>query len=289
MTDTETRPKRVRPPRPRPAQREVIDVVDLARHPNGTIDALAEMQKQIDELRAGRLNTVPSQAVNQIGQGRVADDAELTPWQVQLRAETKVKDPATMKHDEPDRNVPPRLYMKPDGSIVSLQGDKNNRAYYTDVKGFRLLDADEARHYLTHERPKIVALQNKRAHAINALRRAVSLDPILASGLDPTWERDLDKMTLGELEGQMAEIMGTPLADGRPRRVLQRLPRLIDQDARVADAEAKQLLAGVENSPSRSAQAYLEQQARGEPGPRIPVAGRRGEFEVTASNSAQFV
>lgn len=242
MTESESdisatsRPKRPRPARQRPP----------VRHANGNVDALAEMQARLDALETGRMRTVESEPYNTIPAQRVVDDEELTEWQREIRRGTQTKDPASMVRKEPNYNIPTRWYMKGDGTIVSLQGDAKNLAYYTDVKGFHVLSDAEARHYLKTERPRIVKVQRAKASVINNIRRAVRLDPVLESGLDPSWETDLDKMTISELRAQYDEIAGSPTSDGRPRRTFKRPERLQDEDDRKAMAEAERLLKGVE-------------------------------------------
>ena len=75
-------------------------------------------------------------------------------------------------------NYPQRWYLKPDGTVVSLQGDPQNRAYYQD-KGFRMLSDSlgrdghsEVRQYLDVEYPKLLKQQRDKAALINAIRRA---------------------------------------------------------------------------------------------------------------------
>lgn len=235
--------------RPRPPRRRAPPAAS-----NGHTDpVVAELLARIEQLeqQPARVPYVDGQPANIVAGGRVADDAELTPWQRQVRERTRPKDPVEMVRTEPAYNVPERWYMKPDGEVVSLQGDSRNLAYYTDVKGFHLLSREEEQHYLTVEKPKIVRLQQQRANLINGIRRAVQLDPVLAAGLDPSWEIDLDHMTVAELQSQFDEIASTPTSDGRQRKMFKRLPRLQDADDRRAEAEQARLLAGVESTPPR--------------------------------------
>lgn len=256
MIDTESqaaaprRPPRPRTPPPRPARHangttDVVDVAELARQNRLLL-------KRIEQLeRSGGTRFVES-APEPKGESRVADDEELTPWQRQLRKETKPT-PADYGGDrEPSYNVGLRHFMKPSGAIVELQGDAKNRAYYID-KGYRLLSPDEVTHWLKVERPTVLKLQREKANLINTIRRAVQVDPALAAGLDPSWETDLDHMTAPELQNQLEQIAGMPTVDGRPRRIMQRLPRLQDADTRRAEQETSKLLAGVETETDRDA------------------------------------
>src|SRR5262249_38784709 len=154
-------------------------------------------------------------------------------------------------------------------------------SYYTDVKGFRVLSTEETKQYITVERPKIVKIQMAKANAINTLRRVIDLDPALKAGLDPNWENDLDHMTVVELEAQIDEIRGMPTTDGRPRRILRRLPRFEDADARRADEEAERLMAGVETTAPRQVVERFTSE--------IPQPQKTRTVEITSRNAAQFM
>lgn len=86
-----------------------------------------------------------------------------------------------------------RLYMRPDGMVVSLQGDPQNRAYYRD-KGFVELSetrpADgglsERQRYEREYHPQIVAEQRRKAEAINMVRRIGQHNPSL--NVEYPWE-----------------------------------------------------------------------------------------------------
>jgi len=282
-TDQDARPTAKRP-RPRPAPRrraskeqaEPVDVATIASQ-------LAALEAKLAALESPHaMRYVASEPANVVGTPRVADDEELTDWQLRVRDKT-APTPTGIVRQGKAYNIAPRLYMKPDGTVVSLQGDDQNYSYYVDKKHFHALTDEEAREYLSVERPKIVKRQQERANLINVIRRAVALDPALAAGLDPSWERDLDRMTTAELQAQLDEIASTPTSSGQKRRMMRRLPRLEDADARAADAEAERLLAGVETTPSRTAQAAFE-------AAQVPVPGRAGghAIEVTPRNFNQF-
>jgi hypothetical protein len=213
---------------------------------------------------------------------RIADDSELTEWQLSLRRETRVKDPASMLRTEPSYNVPHRYYMRPDGDIVSLQADGVNLAYYTDKIGFRVLSPDEERYYLKVERPRIVKFQQRKASLINVGRATVARDVTLQAGLPSTWETDMDKMTIPELEAFNDELANTPTADGKPRRMFKRLERLQSADDRRADAEAERMLQGIE---TRETRENLERKLSAE---GANARTFRHEYEVTQANAHMF-
>src|SRR5215831_16195399 len=86
---------------------------------------------------------------------------------------------ATQPKKGQNYNYPLRWFLKPDGSVVQLQGDPQNRAYYTD-KGYHELreqpgrggERSEVEQYLQVEYPKILEVQREKAALINAIRRA---------------------------------------------------------------------------------------------------------------------
>jgi hypothetical protein len=107
-------------------------------------------------------------------------------------------------------NYPLRWYAKPDGDIVQLQSDPQNRALYTDL-GFHLLadvaargeSMSEVEEWERLERPKVIAEQRKRAKLINAIRKADTKDPTLATLIDTD---TIDSQSTEELEATIVEI-----------------------------------------------------------------------------------
>jgi hypothetical protein len=104
-------------------------------------------------------------------------------------------------------NYPQRRYLKPDGSVVLLQGDPVNRAYYQD-KGYQLLSQtpgrdgglSEEQQYVQLEYPKILKEQREKAAIINAIRRAGE------RYRDLNLEDTFDEYTVDELREYLADI-----------------------------------------------------------------------------------
>ena len=138
-------------------------------------------------------------------------------------------------------NYPLRQYLKPDGTVVRLQGDPQNRAYYAD-KGFRELrqqpgrdgGLSEADQYNQVEYPKILQEQRTKAALINAIRRAGE------RYRDLSLEDTFDDYSVEEIREYLAEIKRET---GKDIRVV--MPR--KAAAREA-AEDARLLQGVETS-----------------------------------------
>jgi hypothetical protein len=141
-------------------------------------------------------------------------------------------------------NYPYRLYLKPDGTVVQLQGDPNNRALYQD-KGYRLLSEtpsrsgkSEADTYRQDEYPTILKEQRDKAALINAIRRAAERDP----GLN--LETTFDDYSVIELRDYLKQIKDET---GREIRVI--LPKRAAAREAARDA---QLLSGVETNATAS-------------------------------------
>lgn len=221
---------------------EVDDVATIAQR----LDALEAENRalRVAVAHARDLPTVPTETPPTAG--RIADNEELSDWQRSIRERTRSLPPGSGTHGK-SYNHPEVWFMKPDGAIVQLQGDPNSCAYYR-TKGFHQLLPEEVKHWLSTERPGVLKHQQDKANMINMIRRAVAIDTALLAGLDPSWETDLDRMTVDELRQQLQDIKNTPTADGRPRRLMARPRRLQDADDRRAQAEMEHMLNGVETS-----------------------------------------
>lgn len=141
-------------------------------------------------------------------------------------------------------NYPQKLYLKPDGTVVALQGDPQNRAYYQD-KGYKMLSdapgrdgSSEVRQYVQVEQPKILKQQRDKAALINAIRRAAERDPTL------NLETTFDDYSLEEVREYLADIKAQT---GKDIRVI--LPKRAQARE---DAQDAALLTGIETSETRS-------------------------------------
>lgn len=100
----------------------------------------------------------------------------------------------------PAYNHPLQAFMRPDGDVVTLQGDPINFSYYTK-KGYAPLSDEEVRVWREEVRPKTLAEQRARAGLITAIRRVASKFPLLEI------QADLEYMSEPELR-QMADQLG---------------------------------------------------------------------------------
>lgn len=138
-------------------------------------------------------------------------------------------------------NYPLKSYLKPDGSVVRLQGDPQNRAYYQD-KGYHMLSEQPTRdggpseldQYWKVEYPKILQDQRQKAAIINAIRRAGERYK------DLSLEDTFDDFSVEELREYLAQIKAET---GKDIRVI--LPK---RTAAREAAENARLLEGVETS-----------------------------------------
>jgi hypothetical protein len=172
----------------------------------------------------------------------------------------RLLDQAPPEASQPKRgqnyNYPTRLYLKPDGRVVTLQGDPGNRAYYQD-KGYHLLSdtpgraggKSELRQYVEDEYPKLLAEQREKAAIINAIRKANERDRNL--NLEDTF----DDYTVDELRTYLKQIKEETGKDIRvvvPKRAA----------ARQAADEAR-LIQGVETADEASIEGLQSKLERG--------------------------
>jgi hypothetical protein len=160
-------------------------------------------------------------------------------------------------------NYPQRHYLKTDGSVVLLQGDPQNRAYYQD-KGYRLLSEapsrngglSEVNQYRSVEYPKVLEQQRQKAALINAIRRAGE------RYRDLNLEDTFDDYSIEEIREYLADIKRET---GKDIRVV--LPKRTAAREEAADAA---LLRGVETSATMSIEAL---QAKIEGGRSATIEG----------------
>jgi hypothetical protein len=154
-------------------------------------------------------------------------------------------------------NYEERLYLKPDGTVVQLQGDPHNRAYYQD-KGYHMLSdspgrnsqKSEVRQYLEDEYPKLLKEQREKAAIINAIRRAESRDAAL------NIDTDYDIMSVQELRDFLKQVKEE---SGKNIKVIVGKHR---DDA--PDATERRLLQGVDTTAQSSIEALQAQLTRGQ-------------------------
>jgi hypothetical protein len=166
--------------------------------------------------------------------------------------------PAQPKRGQ-DYNFPQRLFLKPDGEVVWLQGDPNNEAYYRK-KGFYLLSEQpmrgqsksEVRQFLEDEYPAILERQIEKASIINAIRRAVSNDRNLNVSED-----DWENYTVEEMRDVLEQIKEET---GRNIRVIK--PRIKSKES-----EVDRMLSGLETTEDTSIEAVVARRRRGQEAP----------------------
>lgn len=234
MSDTEPTAPAARPRPPR--RRSPPSTVGAS---NGHTDpVVAELLARIEQLeQPGRMPYVPASPQPRAAPTAV-DPRSLSPWLQELLADTHE---VTQPEPEPGFNIPPRRYLKPDGSVVQLQGDAKSRAYYVD-KGFRVLSRDEEKRYLEHEHPRLLADQRRKAHLVGSLRKLIEREPQLMGYVgDNEWDNGLSSMTIAELEEEWERLIGYSV---NPSQKLPRQPRF-------REAAPEEAMKGVETIPPR--------------------------------------
>ena len=161
-----------------------------------------------------------------------------------------------------------RRYLKPDGTVVTLQGDPQNRAYYQD-KGFHMLAQNpgrdggpsEEQQYLQQEYPRLLKEQREKAALINAIRRAGE------RYRDMHLEDTFDEYSVDEIREYLRQIKDET---GKDIRVI--LPKRAQARE---DAQEARLLAGVETAATQSIEALQAKLERGQGYDPIEQAQRR--------------
>ena len=165
-------------------------------------------------------------------------------------------------------NYPYRWYLKTDGSVVQLQGDPQNRAYYQDL-GYHMLGQapgrggglSEEQQYVQVEYPKILKQQREKAGLINAIRRAGE------RYRDLNLEDTFDDYSVEEIREYLREIK---TETGKDIRVV--LPK---RAAAREAAEDARLLSGVETAETMSIEGLQSKLEQGHGYDPIDQARRR--------------
>jgi len=118
-----------------------------------------------------------------------------------LEARATPAGPAT--HHTLAYNFPLTWYRRPDGDIVQLQSDPNNRTMYEDL-GFVLLRPAEVREWELEVRPVVVAEQKKKAQLITGIRNLVARHPQVALLDDDNF--GLRDLSLDELQQEFDQL-----------------------------------------------------------------------------------
>jgi len=163
-------------------------------------------------------------------------------------------------------NYPQRLFLKPDGTVVSLQGDPGNRAYYQD-KGYHLLTdtpgraggKSEVRQFNEDEYPLLLKQQREKAAIINAIRRAGE------RYRDLSLEDTFDEYSIDELREYLKQVKDET---GKDIRVIVPKRQQAQQDA--TDAR---LLTGVETAETRSLEGLQSMLERNRQSPDLVQGG----------------
>lgn len=164
-------------------------------------------------------------------------------------------------HHALNYNYPLAWYRRPDGDIVQLQSDPNNRAMYEDL-GFVILRPPEAVEWEHEVRPEVIRDQKRKAQLITGIRSLIARHPQMALLDDDNFGlRDLD---IDELETEFNQLCEQ--AGYKPR-----LPRIPAEKAPTKEAA----LAGVETSAGHSQEELSSKLQRGEGYDPIDQARRR--------------
>ena len=233
--------------------------------------AVAPLQQRLDAIERVAPTSGASNFVEAEPEPRAmpstAIEGDLTDWQRSLQERTSPLPEGPIRATQA-YNYPMRRYVKHDGSVVQLQGDPQNRAYYRD-KGLIELTPEQERHYLEVEYPQILERQREKADLINTIRRAGERYK------DLHLEDTFDDYSIEEIREYLADIKRDTGKDIRVIRPRRQAVREAAEDAR--------LMAGVDTTPPHSRVAEFEaEQDRA----RARRTGR--QIEVTPQNFNQF-
>jgi hypothetical protein len=144
--------------------------------------------------------------------------------------------PKDYVRNDPGFNYPMLWYCRPDGDVVQLQGDPNNRAMYEDL-GFHVLTRPEVQQWESVERAKVVAAQKEKAGIITAIRTYAARTPGYVLEYDqPNTDEAFSDMSIDRLREVVAEIeqeKGSKIRTPRPKPE----PKTSKADAQVSGIE----------------------------------------------------
>jgi hypothetical protein len=204
----ENEPRRPPPRRARPVPKTKTPAKTLS---NGTPDKLVEMERE---------------------------------WDAKLAARARPADEPSNRHPLA-YNFPLAYVRRPDGDIVQLQSDPNNRMLYEDL-GFVYLSPRETREWLDVVQPRVVQEQREKSAIITALRRFESRTTgftLEYDALDSTElfsEMSLER--LREVHAEIQEEVGKPIRIPRPRAEPKAEKAAQDADAAVEGNHLQQRL-----------------------------------------------
>jgi len=237
--------------REQPALPPVEPVVEASpprpQLPNGTPDRLAEAERSLDEQLA--LRAAPP------------DDPGAGPSGLTY-------------------NFPLMWYRRPDGDIVQLQSDPNNREYYVEKLGFVYLRPAEVKQWLDVVRPRRIAEQREKAAIITALRR-------WASG-KPGYTLEYDDPSRGSTDAEKFSDMSLERLREVHREIEQdegvkiRLPRFKSEPPAATATDPR--LSGVETDASMTMEGFQQKLQRAN-GKRLP---RRDGIELHPGRPRTF-
>jgi hypothetical protein len=172
---------------------------------NGLPDRLAEMEDAFDAKIAAR--------------GRSADDVP--------------------PRNPLGYNWPLGWVRRPDGDIVQLQSDPNNRMMYEDL-GFVYLSPRETRHWLEVVQPQVIQEQRRKAMLITAYRRFCTRQGIILEYDEVGAEVLLSDLSLEELEAVATEIDPEGDKFRLPRQRAEPKPKPVQEPAEAVDGQQLQ-------------------------------------------------
>ena len=144
--------------------------------------------------------------------GTVDTLAQMEEFDAKIAARRRPSDEPSSRHPL-NYNYPLAPVRRPDGDIVELQSDPNNRMMYEDL-GFVYLSSREAREWYDVIQPRVVAEQRRKALLITTMRRFAQREGFvieydeLGRGPDAILLSDMSIPELEEVFGELEEQYG---------------------------------------------------------------------------------